>query len=70
MALYFIEEVSRRKEYPKRFVSQGIGGRYIWASKDKAIKCTPRKLMTVLEELGRGPWVFQPTLVEVDHEPT
>lgn len=69
MALYYLEEVSRRKERPSRFVSESRG-HYFWASRDKASKYTPKEMLAVLVELGSGPWVFQPNLVEVEHEPT
>jgi len=69
MALYIIEEVSSRKEILSRFVSERRG-HYFWVPKDKASKYTPKEMLAVLVELGSGPWVFQPNLVEVEHEPT
>lgn len=69
MALYYLEEVSRRKENPRRFVTERRGLR-TWVSKDRAKKYTPRRLMVTLAELRHSPFVFQPTPVEVEHEPT
>lgn len=70
MALYYIEEVSSRKEDPRRFVTERRG-HYFWAYKDGAKKYTPKELMAVLVELDGGTWALQPIPVEVvEHEPT
>lgn len=68
MALYYLEEVSRRKENPRRFVT-GVRGSYQWTTKASAKEYTPKEVVVALAELGVHRWVFQPTLVEVKHEP-
>ena len=70
MALYYIEEVSLRKESPRRFVTGNRWGHYHWAQKDKAKKYTPGELLEVLVVLRGSPFVFQPIPVEVEYEPT
>lgn len=69
MALYYIEEVSRLKENPRRFLYE-YRGQYRWTTQATAKKYTPKGVMVALEELSGGPGVLQPTPVEVVHEPT
>lgn len=70
MALYyFLEEVSRRKENPRRFVTE-YRGQYRWTIKASAKMYPPKEVVVALAELGAHKWVFQPSPVEVVHEPT
>lgn len=69
MSLYYIEEVSRRKEHPRRFLTERWG-EYLWTSKGRAKKYTPKELMAVLVYLRGYSGVLQPSPVEVEHEPT
>jgi len=69
MALYYIEEVSYRKDHPKRFITERRG-HYFWSYRHAAKKYTPSEMLAAIAYLGNGAGVLQPTLVEVEHEPT